>query len=203
MNDLDPIVWKDVRSKIEEAQAGMDTGFELAPAEERKILNARARQMAREPQASEVESDWLEVVEFELAGEAYAFPLAQVSEVSQLKELTRVPCTPPFVLGIVNLRGEIRTVIDLKKFFDLPEKGITDLNKIIMIQSDEMQLGILADAIRNVRWIRIADLQPALPTVTGISADYLRGVTSERLVVLDSGKILADRRIIINETPHK
>jgi purine-binding chemotaxis protein CheW len=201
MNEPEPIQWTEARDKIGELQAAVETGFGPTPRQEREILKDRARILAREPEAADVETDWLEVIEFDLAGESYALPLAQVREVSLLKELTPVPCTPPFVLGIINLRGEIRVVIDLKKFFDLPEKGITDLNKIIMIQNDEMQLGILADFIRNVRRVRIADLQPALPTMTGIRADYLRGVTSDRLVVLDSGKILSDKRIIVDEQP--
>ena len=171
----------------------MTNGHDIA------ILKARARELAREPLAAELAGDLLEAVEFELASEHYAIALAQVREVSLLKELTPVPCTPPFVLGIINLRGEIRTVIDLKKFFDLTDKGITELNKIIIIEHDDMQLGILADAIRGVRRIRLNDLQPALPTLTGIRADYLRGVTSDRLVVLDAAKILSDNRILVNE----
>ena len=110
-----------------------------------------------------------------------------------------VPCTPPFVLGIINLRGEIRTVIDLKKFFDLAAVGITERNKIILIEQGGMQLGILADAIRGVRHIPLADLQPALPTLTDIRDDYLRGITSERLVVLDAAKILSDPRILVDD----
>lgn len=196
-----PMDWTGTRCKVGSLQATIETDFAPTPQTDREILKARAKVWAQEPEPAEVESDWLEVVEFDLAGEAYALPLAQVREVSLLKELTPVPCTPPFILGIINLRGELRTVIDLKKFFDLPEKGITDLNKIIMIQNEEMQLGILADSVRTVRRIRIADLQPALPTMTGISADYLRGMTSDRLVVLDSGKILSDKRIIVDEQP--
>jgi purine-binding chemotaxis protein CheW len=122
-----------------------------------------------------------------------------VRTVSVLKELTPVPCTPPFVLGIINLRGEIHTVVDLKKFFDLPDKGITELNKIIIIHHEDMQLGILADAIRGVRHILLHDLDPAMPTLTGIRADYLRGVTRDRLVVLDAARILSDQRILVAE----
>ncbi len=201
MKEPESGIWRKARNEIGAAQAAMKTGLLLAPAQEKELLKARAREMAREPQAAEVEADWLEVLEFDLGNERYALPLAQVRVVSLLKDLTPVPCTPPFVLGVINLRGEIRTVIDLKKFFDLPEKGITDLNKIIMIQNEEMELGILADSIRGVRRIRIAEMQPALPTMTGISADYLRGVTSDRLMVLDALRILADSRIIVDEEP--
>jgi purine-binding chemotaxis protein CheW len=146
-----------------------------------------------------VASDMLEVVEFDLASERYAFPLTDVRGVSLLRDLTPVPCTPPFVLGIFNLRGEIRTVIDLKKFFDLPAAGITELNKIILIKHGDLEFGILADAIRGVLRIPVGELQPALPTLTDRRAEYVRGIANDRLVVLDAVKILFDRRILVEE----
>lgn len=120
-------------------------------------------------------------------------------EVYPLEELTPLPCTPPFVLGIVNLRGEILSVIDIKKFFDLPEKGLTDLNKVIVLEFEDMAFGIVADAISGVRRISRAAIQPSLPTLTGIREDYLQGVTAERVVVLDAEKLLNDEKLIVNE----
>ena len=191
--------WDEVRRRLDAVRTAIDQGFTRTPAEELLILRERAQELAREPKTAEVAADTLEVVEFELASEHYALPLSMVRTVSVLKELTPVPCTPPFVLGIINLRGEIHTVVDLKKFFDLPDKGITELNKIIIIHHDDMQLGILADAIRGVRHILLHDLDPAMPTLTGIRADYLRGVTRDRLVVLDAARILSDQRILVAE----
>src|SRR5439155_25417175 len=124
---------------------------------------------------------------------------SSVREVYPLKELTPLPCTPPFVLGIINVRGKILSVIDIKKFFDLPEKGLTDLNKVIIVHADEMELGILADALLGVRAIPLEELQPSLPTLTGIRAEYLKGVTKDRLVILDTEKILSDKGIIVHE----
>ena len=195
----EPADGSEVRRQIETVRATMEQGTALSPDEERRILKSRAQALSRELGTDAAAGETLEVVEFDLAGERYAFPLAEVREVSRLRELTPVPCTPPFVLGIINLRGEIRTVIDLKKFFDLPAAGITELNKIILIQHGDLPLGILADAIRGVRRIAIGDLQPALPTLTDVRADYLRGITSERLVVLDAGKILSDPRILVDD----
>jgi purine-binding chemotaxis protein CheW len=174
-------------------------GAAIPPDLERYLLKARAEALARELTPDATASEFLEVVEFDLASERYAFPIAEIRGVSLLHELTPVPCTPAFVLGIINLHGEIRTVIDLKKFFDLPDAGITELNKIILIQHGDLPLGILADAIRGVRRIALADLQPTLPTLTDIRADYLRGVTSDRLVVLDALKILSDKRILVDD----
>jgi purine-binding chemotaxis protein CheW len=97
------------------------------------------------------------------------------------------------------LRGKIRTVIDLKRFFDLPEKGITEANMILLLEHDGVQLGILADAIRGVRTLASTELQPGLPTLTGRRADYLRGVTTDRVIVLDAARLLADKRIVVDE----
>lgn len=199
MNTNEPTDWNEVHRHIETVRSAIDQGFTLSPDANRQILQQRARALAREPLVAEAASEWLEAVEFELGGEHYALPLAQVQTVCLLKELTLVPCCPPFVLGIMNLRGEIRTVIDLRKFFDLPDHGITELNKIIIIEQGEMQLGILADAICGMRRIRLGDLDAALPTLTGICAEHLRGVTSDRLVVLDAAKLLTDHRLLVDE----
>ena len=90
-------------------------------------------------------------------------------------------------------------MIDLKKFFDLPEQGITDLHRILLVQTADMEFGLLADTIAGVRKIPLAAIQPSLPTLTGIRAEYLRGVTADRLVILDAAALLGDRRIIVHE----
>ncbi len=163
------------------------------------ILKARAKALAREPEREAATEEFLEVVEFLLAHEKYAVESVHIREVYPLKDLTPLPCTPPFVLGIVNVRGQILTVIDIKKFFDLPEKGLTDLNKVIIVRAGDMEFGILADAILSVRSLPLAEIQPPPPTLTGIRAEYLRGVTSERVVILDVARILADEKIVVRE----
>ena len=78
----------------------------------------------------------------------------------------------------VNVRGQILSVLDLKKFFNLPEKGLGDLNKIIIIRNEMMEFGILADVIIGTRRIPLEAIQPPPPAVTGIGAEYLKGVTA-------------------------
>jgi purine-binding chemotaxis protein CheW len=138
-------------------------------------------------------------VEFMLAHERYGVETSFVREVHPLTNLTPLPCTPAFVLGVVNLRGEIVSVIDIKRFFDLPEKGLTDLNKIIVLQSDTMRFGILADLVLGVRRVPGAEVQPSLPTLTGIREQYLEGVTSDRTIVVDAAGLLASERIVVQE----
>lgn len=163
------------------------------------ILRARAQTLARPREQAPVAVEWLEVLEFRLARERYALETRHVGQVYPLKDLTPLPCTPPFVLGIVNVRGRIVPVFDLKKWFDLPEHGLTDLHRVILIGGQELELGLLADAAVGVRSIPADGLQPSLPTLTGIRSEYLKGVTADGLVVLDTCRLLADSKILVHE----
>lgn len=176
----------------------MNGSIETAQEAKRKILKARARALAKKQEVKETD-EYMEVVEFQLATEKYGIESSFIREVYPLKELTAVPCTPQYVAGIINVRGRILSVIDLRKFFDLPAKGITELNRVIILHNDEMEFGILADAVSGTRKIPLRDIQPSLPTLTGIRAGYLRGITKDRTVVLDAGKILSDKEIIVHE----
>lgn len=97
------------------------------------------------------------------------------------------------------MRGQIISIINIKKLFDLPEKGLTDLNKVVIVHANHMEVGILADAIVGVRSIAQEELHPALPTLTGIRAEYLKGITKDPMVVLDVERILSDENILVNE----
>lgn len=188
----------EIHRRLEAAKATAQRMWAPDPENTRRILKARAQALARAPVSTEL-SERLEVVQFLLAHETYAIESRYVREVYPLENLTPLPCTPAFVLGIVNVRGEILTVIDIKRFFDLPEKGLTDLNKVIVLQSGDMVFGILADAINGVRDIPLVGIQPSLPTLTGIREEYLRGVTAEHVVILDAEKLLADEKIVVQE----
>ena len=194
---LTAIDWQKVRQRLDAVSDMLSRG--LTPAEEKNILKARARALAREPITEATESELLDLLEFSLAYESYGVEMAYVKETRPLRDITPVPCTPPFVLGLINVRGRIISVIDIKRFFDLPKKGLTDLNKVIIMHAGEMEFGILADSIKGVRTIPLTDLQPSLPTLSGVREEYLKGVTRERTVVLDGKRLLGDRKIIINE----
>ena len=168
-------------------------------AEAERILRARAQALAQPASSAPPSGSTLELLEFRLASERYAIETRHVQDVHPLRDLTPLPCTPPFVLGIVNVRGRILPVLDLKKFFDLPEPGLTDLHRIIQVRGNDLEFGVLADVIVGVRRVAAASLQPSLPTLEGIRAAYLKGIGEERLVVLDVDAILADPKLIVDE----
>jgi len=193
------IDWREVERRLEAARVAIERIWAPTAEDTQRILKQRAQTLALEAVPTEAADAGIEVIEFLLAHERYAVASEHVREVYPLEELTPLPCTPAFVLGIVNLHGEILSVIDIKKFFDLPEKGLTDFNKVIVLESEGMAFGILADAISGVRRILRADIQPSLPTLTGIREDYLLGVTEERVVILDAEKLLNDEKLIVQE----
>jgi purine-binding chemotaxis protein CheW len=193
------IDWNEIHRRVEAAGEALAPREGTASLEEkRSILKARARALAREPEQAAAQ-EFLEIIEFRLGSETYGLESTFVGEVYPLKDFTPLPGTPPFVLGIVNVRGRILSVVNLKKFFNLPDKSLGQLNRLIILRNDQMEFGVLADAILGVRSIALNTLQVTPPTVSGIGAEYLRGVTGERVVVLDVEKILGDEKIIVHQ----
>jgi len=176
-----------------------ETGEIILTEEEKKdILIKRAEMLAREISA-ESEGERTQIVEFMLAGEKYGIEAIYVREIFPLKDLTPIPCTPSFITGVINVRQEIVSVIDIKKFFNLPECGITELNKVIILKTDDMEVGILADSITGVSGVDINSLQTSLPGLTDIGTEYLKGIAEGPFIILDGGKILSDKKLIVSE----
>ena len=193
------IDWDQVHRRLEVSRIAIEQGFSVDPEEKIKILKKRAGLLSREARPIGKKEEQIAMVEFVLAHENYAIESKYISEVYQLKEFTPIPCTPDFVLGVINLRGSILSILNFKKFFDLPDKGIADFNKIIIINSEFNKFGILSDSIIGVRSIRASEIQPPLPTLTGIRKTYLKGILEDRIIVLDAAKIISDPNIIVHE----
>jgi purine-binding chemotaxis protein CheW len=191
--------WDEVHRRLESAAEALERGAAPSEEKQRSILKERARALALETGPAATAKDFIDVIEFRLASEAYAIEYSFVREVHPLRDFTPLPGTPPFVLGIVNLRGQIVSVVDLRVFFNLPAKGLGDLNKVIVIRNDGMEFGILADEVTGVRTISRIGIQPSIPTLSGIGSEYLIGITDGGTPVLDAHTILSDERIIVEQ----
>ena len=192
-----PIDWRNIERRMEATRIALE--HEPTPGEIGRTLKIRAQAPAHASVPVKATSEDLVVIEFTLDYKRYAIESHYVREVCRLDNLTPLPCTPAFVLGIVNLRGEILSVIDIKAFFDLPKKGLSDFNKMIVLQSRDMVFGILVDEITGTDRIPLVRIQASPPTRTSIQMDYLRGVTSDHVVVLNAQQILADKKIVVRE----
>ncbi|MDP2337063.1 MAG: chemotaxis protein CheW [Bacteroidota bacterium] len=191
--------WNEIKRRVNSLQESLDLKIILPPEEKRTLLKARAQALAVEKKDETAQKESVEIVVFSLASETYGIGSTFIREVYPLKDFTILPGTPAFVLGIVNVRGQIISVIDLKKFFNLPEKGLGELNKVIIIRNERMEFGILADIIHGTRSISIEEIQTPPVSTGGIGAGYLKGVTNDHIIILDAERILEDEHIIINQ----
>lgn len=167
--------------------------------EMRAILKMRAISLAVEPDVKRTSSAIIDIIEFKLAAESYCIESSFVREVYPLKDFTSLPGLPAFILGIINVRGKILPVVDLKKFFDIPEKGLGELNKVILLQNDLMEFGILADEVNGTKEIYLEEILPVPSAIAGIGGKYLKGVTKDRLIILSAKSLLSDKNILVNE----
>jgi len=193
------IDWDAIRRRIEATEAAISAGPAVRSPEGGSILQARARAAATPPGRPD-ERERLEILGFSLAGESYGIETCYVREVRPLKDLTVLPCTPPFIAGVMNLHGQILAVVDLRKFFELPGRGLTELNRVLVLGIAEAELGLLADSIEGVRSVVAADLQQGLATLTGIRGRFLRGVTAQISAVLDGDRLLTDATLRVDES---
>jgi purine-binding chemotaxis protein CheW len=193
-----PVNWEDVHRRLDATRQVIEHVRAPAGEDRKRILRERARLLAREEEKI-LDRDSISVLEFMLASERYGIESSFVREVLQIRELTPLPGTPPFLLGIINIRGEICSIIDLKKFFNISERGLPEFNKVIVIRNEAMKFGIVVDSVVGTRQILCTTLKPPPPTFTGIRAEYVKGVASGPVIVLDGGRILADRNLVVNE----
>ena len=191
------IDWGDVHRRLAEAARALDDQFVPSPAQRRAVLEARARALAVLPPPDPGPS--LDVLDFVVGDQRYAIESTWVREVVPLRGLTPLPGTPPFVLGIVPLRGEPLSVLDLRRFFGLPDRSVADLDKIVVLADATMCFGIVAERILGVRSLAVADVQPPLPTHEALRPEYLLGVTCERDLVLEAGRLLSDPSIVVDD----
>ncbi|WP_296970528.1 chemotaxis protein CheW [Tepidanaerobacter sp. EBM-38] len=137
-------------------------------------------------------------VEFKLGDEDYGIDILQVKTIERMMPITRIPKAPQFVEGVINLRGEIVPVIDLKKRFDLPLSETTDSTRIIIVSIDDITVGMIVDSATEVIQLSQDDIEPAPPITGSIDANYLDGVgkiDGRLLILLNVAKLLKPQEI--------
>jgi len=188
---------KNPRSRASESPHFSSEGSILTAEQKKRILQDRARVLAQgSPQENE-QREMLRIVEFVIAQERYAVEATYIREVQREKQLTPLPCTPSFILGIMNLRGRILAVIDLRAFFDLPRVPLHRPDTVIVFRTETLEVGVLTNGVLGARSIPAQELSQAMAGRLGIRREYLRGIMEEHTVLLDVERILADKRMIV------
>jgi len=137
----------------------------------------------------------LQWVTFKLANETYGINVMQVQEVLRYSEIAPVPGAPMYVLGIINLRGNVVTVIDTRTRFGLETSEVTDNTRVVIIELEKQVIGILVDSVAEVVYLRASEIDMAPNVGNDESAKFIQGVSNregELLILVDLNKLLAD-----------
>lgn len=134
------------------------------------------------------------IIAFRLGEEEYGVDVSQIQEIVKMRDITRVPKAPYYIKGVMNLRGNVIPVIDLRKRFSLPFKETTDQSRIIVFDIKGVKFGIIVDAVSEVIRLPKENIEPPPPiAMGGIEASYIRGVgklQNKLIILLDLEKAL-------------
>ncbi len=142
-----------------------------------------------------------QLVVFQLGAELYGVEISRVHEIIRLQSVTKVPRSPIFVEGVINLRGKVIPVVDLRRRFGLPTADHTRASRIVVVELGDQVVGIVVDGVSEVLRVNTASVEPPSPVVAGLDSEYLHGIAklSDRLVILlDLDRILVrdERRVL-------
>lgn len=150
--------------------------------------------MAAEQEDEESQDPVLQWVTFRLKDETYGIDVMQVKEVLRYSEIAPVPGSPGYVLGIINLRGSVVTIVDMRTRFGLPTTEPTDQTRIVVIEVDEHVVGVMVDAVAEVVYLRQSEIETAANIANEESARFIQGVchkNRELLILIDLEKMLS------------
>ncbi|GAA0670359.1 MULTISPECIES: chemotaxis protein CheW [Rheinheimera] len=150
---------------------------------------------AQSAKTKEVTDLVLQWVTFKLQEETYGINVMQVQEVLRYTDIAPVPGAPDYVMGIINLRGNVVTVIDTRARFGLPPSEVTDNSRIVIIESERQVIGIMVDSVAEVVYLKQSEIDTAPNVGTDESAKFIQGVSNrdgELLILVDLNKLLSD-----------
>lgn len=167
------------------------------PPEFMTVLRQRAIQLAQ-LQEETLPVDVLHLVQFCFSKETYALEAQYVREAWNLKEYTPLPGTPPWVRGVVNLRSQVVAVLDIGQWFKLAPSAMEGQVQLLIVAAEGIQFAIPVDSILGSVTIQMTDLQETSGTEDGPLLGWDKGVTVDRVTVLDGSKLLTDRRLLVD-----
>ena len=145
-----------------------------------------------EEQLQEPESK--KVIVFQLIDKEYAMPIDVVTTIEKVLSITRVPNTPDYVKGVINLRGVVTPIVDLRVRFGMPPQEVDDDSRIIIVSMEDYEVGVIVDAASDVVDIFVKDIEPQPEVVGSVESEFISGVVKTEnhlLAMLDLGRVLA------------
>ncbi|MEI7880192.1 MAG: chemotaxis protein CheW [bacterium] len=165
------------------------------------VFKERALQL-RQPLADISQEDRLAVAILSLGREVFAVEAEWVREFAPLRNVTPVPCCPPCIVGQMNLRGELLTVLDIRDILNLSPAGNGNPAKVVVVQVGPLVAGILVEAVHDVVYLRPSDVAPAPVAAQVQSRNYIKGVAAcddKMLCLVDIQKVFTRGECVVNE----
>ncbi len=141
------------------------------------------------------DADLLQLVTFSIGDEEFGVEILKVQEIIRMLEITKVPKAPPFVEGVINLRGKVIPILDLRKRFGLDSRSHDKNTRIIVIEISSMIVGFIVDSVPEVLRLPANTVEPPPPVVAGLDSDYISGVgklEDRLLIMLDLNRLLSN-----------
>lgn len=193
------IDWQSVKERLTLAEKAQSESEQLSVEQAREVMDRRAAKLSVVPERIPDTSEILEVVTFPVADEEFAVETRFVREVYRAGDITTLPGTPEFVLGLTNLRGEVLAIVDLCKLFGITRQA-ESAKQTVVLGAERPEFGVLVDDVFEVITLRLDDVLDPPGSVAGATRDYLRGVTESGLLVLNGETLLHDERLFVDET---
>src|SRR5690348_9131047 len=163
-----------------------------------RTLMERAQALAR-PLSSEPGGEYFDLVIIVLGAERYGVDVRHIREIQPLSGLTPIPGVPPIWAGLVNLRGQLYPILNLRRYLGhLEDRGV-ESGKVILVEAANLVVGWLADDIHAVRRVLRAEIAPPLADSAGIRREMVMGITADWITVLDVEALLADPRLVVQD----
>lgn len=135
----------------------------------------------------------LQLVSFNIGSEEFGVDILKVQEINRMVEITRVPQAPHYVEGVINLRGKVIPIVDLRKRFNLTMKEYDKNTRIVVVDIDGSIMGMIVDAVSEVLRLPASTIEPPPDIVTGVNSEYIKGVAkleNRLLIFLDLSKVI-------------
>jgi purine-binding chemotaxis protein CheW len=187
-----------IRERLAQVAAATEATQRLSAEQAQAVLQQRALTLARPAAVDACTADLLEVVVFRLGSETCALEARFVREVVRLGDCTPLPGAPSFVVGVVNLRGEVLVVFDLRAYFATGERPAADHGCILVLGEDRAEFGVLADEARDIAVLTPEAILEPPGSIPAAARECVRGVTRDALLVLDGAALLHDKRLYID-----
>jgi purine-binding chemotaxis protein CheW len=200
--------WQSVRERIAAANASLTDSDEISPELLHKIWARRAAQLAEVP-PQEDESEHIQLVLFRLGREIYGVNAQHVFDIRPAELITHVPRVPDWVTGVVNLRGRVLSVVDLRRFFGLPcaesadarhpadgrhpdedngSEPVEETHHLMVVETPNMEVALLTDEVLTIEALPTSQIRDTAGTIRGLRPEYVRGVVTRENGDADAGK---------------